>query len=100
MKKILSMLMVAAVFSLVACGPAEKAEVVTEEVVTEEVATEEVATEEVVTELAEHVCADKCTEEACHYACGEKGHECSDACHATEEATEEHVHTEGEEHSH
>jgi hypothetical protein len=101
MKKILSMLMIAGIFSLVACGPAEEVKVATEEVATEEVAVEEVATEEAApVELAEHVCADKCTEEACHFACGEKGHECSDACHATEETTEEHVHAEGEEHAH
>ena len=71
MKKLLSMIMVAAMFSLVACGPSEEekaaataeaeaavtelmetleeapAEEATAEVATEEVATEEVATEEV-----------------------------------------------------
>lgn len=40
-------------------------------------------------ELAEHVCSDKCTPEACNFACGEKGHSCSEACHkAHDEATE------------
>jgi hypothetical protein len=95
MKKVLSILMVVSIFSLTACGSAEEGKVAEPAVAVEEVV-EEVAP----VELAEHVCADKCTEEACHFSCGEKGHECSDACHATEETTEEHVHAEGEEHAH
>ena len=31
--------------------------------------------------LAEHVCSDKCTAEACHFAHGEKGHVCGEECH-------------------
>ncbi len=112
MKKFLTMLMVASIFSLVACGPteeekaaaeAEAAAMVEEMFEGLEEAIEEVAEEAAPAELAEHVCTDKCTEDACHIACGEKGHECSDACHADEEATEgeeAHVHAEGEEHSH
>ena len=107
MKKIFTLLMVASMFSLVACGPSEEesaaaeaeAAAAVEELfdgLEEEIdaATEEVAE----VELAEHVCGDKCTEEACSFACGEKGHECSDACHADEEG--EHEHAEGEEHDH
>jgi len=106
MKKIFTMFMVASLFSLVACGPSEEeaaeanaaAEAAVEELfngLEEEIdaAAEEVAD----VELAEHVCNDNCTEEACSFACGEKGHECSDACHAEEEG---HEHAEGEEHDH
>jgi hypothetical protein len=111
MKKFLTMLMVASIFSLVACGPteeekaaneAEAAAMVEEMMGGLEEAMEEVAEEAAPVELAAHVCTDKCTEEACHTVCGEEGHECSDACHADEatEGEEEHVHAEGEEHSH
>jgi hypothetical protein len=102
MKKLLTMLMVAGIFSLVACGPseeekaaaeAEAAAMVEEMMGSMEEAIEEVATEEV-TELAEHVCNDKCTADACYTTCGEKGHECTDACHAesTEDSHEGHNH--------
>jgi hypothetical protein len=97
MKKILKILMVASIFSLVACGSVEETKV-TEEIIEE--VTAEVTEEAAPVELAEHVCAEKCTAEACHFACGEKGHVCSDACHATEEASEEHVHAEGDDHNH
>jgi predicted negative regulator of RcsB-dependent stress response len=108
MKKIFTLLMVASMFSLVACGPSEEESAATE---TEAAAAaveelfdgleEEIdaAVEEVAeVELAEHVCNDNCSEEACSFVCGEKGHECSDACHAEKEG--EHVHAEGEEHDH
>ena len=68
MKKFLTMLMVASIFSLVACGPTEEEKVADEakaaekveemmvglEEVAEEVVAEEVVTEEVVTEEAAH----------------------------------------------
>ena len=90
MKKVYLLLLVAGMFTFVACGGGET-EATTEEAATEEAATEEAATEE----LAEHVCNDQCTEEACHFACGEKGHTCSDACHSHEEG-DDHDHS-GEE---
>jgi hypothetical protein len=106
MKKILMLLMVAGIFSLVACGPSEEekaaaeaeAAAAVEELfngLEEEIdaAVEEVAE----VELTEHVCNDKCTAEACSFACGEKGHVCSDACHA--EKTEEHSEGDGHDHS-
>ena len=109
MKKIFTLLMVASMFSLVACGPSEEesaaaeaeAAAAVEELfdgLEEEIdaAVEEVAE----VELAEHVCGDNCTEEACSFACGEKGHECSDACHAEEGEDHGHDHAEGEEHNH
>ena len=81
MKKIFTLLMVASMFSLVACGPSEEesaaaeaeAAAAVEELfdgLEEEIdaATEEVAE----VELAEHVCGDKCTEEACSFACEKK----------------------------
>ncbi len=48
--------------------------------------------------LAEHVCSDKCTPEACHFAHGEKGHECSEDCKAMMDG-EGHDH-DGEGHDH
>jgi len=115
MKKIFTLLMVASMFSLVACGPSEEeaaaaeaeAAAAVEELfdgLEEEIdaAAEDVAE----VELAEHVCNDNCTEEACSFACGEKGHECGDACHANdghdhaEGEEHEHEHAEGEEHNH
>ncbi len=47
--------------------------------------------------LAEHVCSDKCTPEACHFAHGEKGHECSEACKAMKDG-DDHDH-DGEDHA-
>ena len=110
MKKLFTMLMVASMFGLVACGPSAEekaaAEAEAEAMVNEmfeglEEAMEEEVVEE--TELAEHVCDAKCEEEGCTGArCGEAGHECTDACHADAEHAEgeEHVHAEGEEHEH
>ena len=40
-----------------------------------------------------------CTEEACHLKCGEEGHVCSDACHASEEH-DGHDHGDGSDHDH
>ena len=40
--------------------------------------------------LAEHVCSDKCTEEACHFAHGEKGHVCGEECAAMMEEGHDH----------
>ncbi len=115
MKKLFSLLMVAGMLSLVACGGGEEnteamvdeaanelleeLDNALEEEVVEEAAAEEAAAEEAPAELAEHVCNDNCTPEACHTVCGEKGHECSDACHASEEG-EGHDHEEGEGHDH
>lgn len=101
------MLMVASIFSLIACGPSgddhaaeEAAEAV--EATTEEVVEEIIETTTEAVELADHVCNDKCTADACHFTCGEKGHECTEACHAAKEGAEHtdadgHNHTEGEE---
>ena len=113
MKKLFTLLMVASMFGLVACGPSAEetaaAEAEAEAMVNEmfegaEAAMEEVVAEEEV-ELAEHVCDATCEEGECTGPrCGEAGHECSDACHAEggehAEEAEEHVHVEGEEHSH
>ena len=108
MKKLLAMFMVASIFSLVACGPSEEetAEAEAEAAAAVEELFEgleeeiDAATEEVAeVELAEHVCNDNCTEEACSFACGEQGHECTDACHA-EEGDHDHDHADGEEHDH
>jgi len=105
MKKVYLLLFAVGMFTFVACnegggnseGDATEAEEVVEEA-TEAVeeATEEVAeeVEEAGKELAEHVCNDNCTKEACHYACGEKGHTCSDACHSHDEG-DGHDHDEG-----
>ena len=102
--------MVASMFSLVACGPSEEEQAAAEAeaaAAVEELFNgleEEIdaATEEVVAEveLADHVCSDNCTEEACSFACGEKGHKCGDACHAEEGEEHGHDHAEGEEHDH
>ena len=108
MKKLFTLLMVASMFGLVACGPsaeetaAEAAEAETVMNEAFEVAAEAMGEE---VELAEHVCDAKCEEGECTGPrCGEAGHECSDACHAEgeehAEEGEEHVHAEGEEHSH
>ncbi len=106
MKKLLTMLMVASIFSLVACGPSEEEQAAAEAEAAAAVEDlfngleEEIdaTTEEVAeVELAEHVCGDKCTAEACHFACGEKGHECSDACHADKEGGEDEGHDHSEE---
>jgi len=93
MKKVYLLLLAAGMFTFVACnegggnseGDATEAEEVVEE--TTEAATEEVAVEaeEAGEELADHVCNDNCTEEACNFACGEKGHTCSEACHSHED---------------
>ena len=85
MKKILTLLMVASVFSLIACGgPTEE-----EKAAAEAEAAEMVeglmgdVEEEMDEEKAEHVCGDECKEKGCTGAkCGEKGHECSGKCHA------------------
>ena len=100
MKKLLTMIMIASMFSLVACGPNEEEAVATEEEAAEMVEEMVEAFEEVAedVELAEHVCNDECQEDACNFTCGEKGHECTDACHAEKEG--EHEHAEGEEHDH
>ena len=100
MKKIFTLLMVASMFSLVACGPTEEEQAAAEadaaamveelfEGLEEDIdaATEEVAE----VELAEHVCNDNCVEGQCHYVCGEQGHEDEEG---------DHEHTEGEEHDH
>jgi len=106
MKKILMLLMVAGIFSLVSCGPSEEEKAAAEAEATAAVEElfngleEEVATEEVATELADHVCTDKCTAEACSFACGEKGHTCSEACHAEKADGEAHEHAEGDGHEH
>ena len=102
MKKVLALLMVAGMFSLVACG-SEETPVNEETAVTEETTTIEESTEEVVEEgvlLAVHECDATCEENGCTGPrCGEEGHECSDACHASVDAEEGHDHAEGEEHS-
>jgi len=99
MKKLFSLLVVAAMLGFAACGPSAEDQAKAEEMLeglesalneaAEEM--EEAVEEEVVEEaeaLAEHVCNDQCTDDGCNFVCGEEGHECSDACHA-EEAGEE-----------
>tara|TARA_B100000809_G_scaffold39989_1_gene34955 strand:- start:249 stop:503 length:255 start_codon:yes stop_codon:yes gene_type:complete len=84
MKKFLTMLMVASIFSLVACGPTEEEKVADEAKAAEKVEEMMVGLEEVAEEVvAEDVVAEDVAVEG-------------------EEATEEeaHVHAEGEEHSH
>ena len=107
MRKIFTLLMVASLFSLVACGPSEEeaaaAEAEAEAMVNDmfeglEEAVEEAAEE--VAELKEHECDATCEESGCTGArCGEVGHECTDACHA-EEGDHDHDHADGEEHDH
>lgn len=96
MKKLLMLLMVAGIFSLVACGPSEEekaaAEAEAAAAVEELFNGLEEAVEETTTELAAHVCTDKCTPEAHSYACGEDGHVCSDACHSEETEDDGHNH--------
>ena len=111
MKKVLALLMVAGMFSLVACGPTEEEKVAAEAeaaaMVEGMMGDLEVALEEEVVEeemvLAVHECDATCEENGCTGArCGEEGHECSDACHASDDAVEGHEgheHAEGEEHS-
>ncbi|PJA08578.1 MAG: hypothetical protein COX70_03305 [Flavobacteriales bacterium CG_4_10_14_0_2_um_filter_32_8] len=91
MKKIVMMLLITSIFSLVACGPSEeekaKAEVEAAAAVEElfNGLEEEIdSSTEDVSEAIEHVCNDKCTTESCNFVCGEKGHVCSEACHADE----------------
>ncbi|MDF1672643.1 MAG: hypothetical protein P1U41_04015 [Vicingaceae bacterium] len=104
MKKVLALLMVAGMFSLVACGPSEEEKAEAEAAMNEMVEGLDAAMEEVVEEveeettvLAAHVCDDKCADGCTGPRCGEEGHECSDACHAE---GEDHEHAEGEEHDH
>jgi len=103
MKKVLVLLMVAGMFSLVACGPTEEekkaaeaeAAAMVEEMMggLEDAMEEEPAAEEEMA-LAVHECDATCEENGCTGPrCGEEGHECTEACHA------EHDHAEGEEHS-
>ncbi|PCJ89687.1 MAG: hypothetical protein COA57_01350 [Flavobacteriales bacterium] len=47
--------------------------------------------------LAEHVCSDKCTADACHLKHGEKGHACGEDCAAMEG---EHDHDHDHDHDH
>ncbi|OFZ00727.1 MAG: hypothetical protein A3K10_12420 [Bacteroidetes bacterium RIFCSPLOWO2_12_FULL_31_6] len=90
MRKILTFLMIASIFSLVACGPTEEEKVAAEaeaadavEQLFDELEEEEAdSSTEDVSEATEHVCNDKCTTKVCNFVCGEKGHVCSDACHA------------------
>ncbi|MBL4623690.1 MAG: hypothetical protein JKY42_00870 [Flavobacteriales bacterium] len=99
MRKVIYLFFIAATVSLVACGGGKTAEEkAVQEVEAEATASDEAdemlkemetedageATSDDLAEGAEHVCSDKCTEEACFLACGEKGHECSEACHASE----------------
>ena len=92
MKKVLTMLLVAGIFGLVACNQsaeeqagaeAEATEVVEEAVEAVEEAVE--AVEEATEELADHVCSDNCTADACSFAHGEKGHTCGDDCHSEDD---------------
>ncbi|PJB15914.1 MAG: hypothetical protein CO118_01705 [Flavobacteriales bacterium CG_4_9_14_3_um_filter_32_8] len=91
MRKIVMISLITSIFSLVACGPSEeekaKAEVEAAAAVEElfNGLEEEIdSSTEDVSEAIEHVCNDKCTTESCNFVCGEKGHVCSEACHADE----------------
>ena len=101
MKKVYLLLLATGLFAFVACNEGGQeadtstdAEEAVEEVV-EEAEAEEPAAEEGEL-LADHVCNDNCTEEACTFLHGEKGHECGDDC----AATEDHDHEEGDGHDH
>ncbi|MBL4752191.1 MAG: hypothetical protein JKY52_01140 [Flavobacteriales bacterium] len=106
MKKIFTMLMVASIFSLVACGPtaeengAKESDATTKvdeaTPVSEETA-EEPASEATGEELADHVCNDNCTADACSFTHGEKGHTCDDSCHGDSEGHDHDHDHEGEE---
>jgi hypothetical protein len=85
MKKILTLLMVASLFSLVACEPSEEEQAEATETLKIMLDDMEEATEE----KSEHVCDAKCKEDGCTGSkCGEKGHKCTGNCHANTE--EEH----------
>lgn len=101
MKKLLAVLIVASIFSLVACGSSEEekqktdadATATAEELFNGLENEAEATTEEEVAEVeyADHVCNEKCTAEACFYKCGEKGHVCTEACHGGDKKGEETV---------
>jgi hypothetical protein len=105
MKKILSIMLVAGVFALTACGgEEEKEEENEEETKTENVEkapeTEtETAPEEPVAGAKAHACDDKCAEACTGPRCGEEGHDCEAAgCAAHKEG--DHEHSEGDDHDH
>lgn len=98
MKKLFSLLVVAAMLGLAACGPSEeeaqaKAEEMLEDLglgdALDELEAVEEEEEEATEELAEHKCNEACTDDGCNFMCGEAGHECSDECAAKEEVEEE-----------
>lgn len=94
MKKLLTMLMIAGLFGLVACGSGNDAEAeaeaaaLVEGLMNDAVDAVDEATEETAEALVAHECGADCTEEGCSFKHGEEGHECTDAC-STEEGTEE-----------
>ena len=84
MRKLIGILSLFAVLALCACTqnsqssvPAE-APSVTEEVPAVTEAPETIPAEEV--QYVEHVCSDKCTDEGCYHAHGEKDHVCDESC--------------------
>jgi len=101
MKKMFTMLMVACIFSLVACGPTPEEQTATEAESTEKVEGVEAVSEEPAEapageELADHVCNDNCTADACSFKHGEKGHTCDESCHGDKEG-HDHDHDHDEE---
>ena len=87
MKRFLTVLMVASIFSLVACGPSEEEKAAAEAEATEMIEGLMGDLEEVADDKPEHVCDEKCKGEAgCTGSkCGEADHECTEACHAKTE---------------
>ncbi|NQY11542.1 MAG: hypothetical protein HRT71_18745 [Flavobacteriales bacterium] len=88
LKTLIGLGLVALMSMMVACGDAAEpaaegdAQAQEETSTTEEAEPEVAGSEAEAVELAEHVCNDGCSAESCNLVCGEKGHECTDACHA------------------
>ena len=91
MKKVFSLMLVAGIFALGACGPSDEEAAAAQEEAEDAVnaifdnledAVEEAAeeVEEAGDALAEHVCNEDCTEDGCAFKHGEEGHECGDEC--------------------
>jgi hypothetical protein len=88
MKKVLTMLLVAGIFGLVACGPSADETTATEAVeAVEEVAEEAVeAAEEATEEVAEHTCSDDCLPDDDDHVHGGQYHSCADGCAGMDDA--------------
>ena len=105
MKKVYLLLLATGLFAFVACneGGGEAEDTSTEADAVEEVVEEAEAEEPAAEEgelLADHVCNDNCTEEACSFAHGEKGHECGDDCAGDGDHDHGEGHEDGDGHDH